>query len=306
MGTLSATQIESFKERGYLMVPDVVGPEKLAELRAVTDEMVARADAAPDALIHDIGESAGRPYVRRLKSPHRHHPFFDQLVRDAGVLDIVEDLIGGDIRLYGTKLNLKLPSGVGDAIEWHQDWAFYPHTNDNILAVGILLDDMTVENGPLLVVPGSHRGPVYRHLSAEGHFCGALDHKRLRPALDRADVVTAPAGGITLHHVRAVHASGPNLSSVPRRLLFHNYAAADAWPLVGCGSPGDRKLCPGGRFDEYLDLVVRGTHREPRLASVPVRLPLPTAPDSSSVYTTQSASGDSYFAGAGAGAGAMA
>jgi hypothetical protein len=300
MGTLPTDQVEAYREHGYLVVPGVLGPDLLAQLRAVTDEFTTQGTADPDPVIHDVGDVDGTPYVRRIKSPHRHHPFFDGLVRDTGVLDVVEDLIGGDIRLYGTKINLKLPGGSGDAIDWHQDWAFYPHTNDDIVAVGILLDDMTSDNGPLLAVPGSHRGPVYSHQSDDGYFCGALDHRRLRPALQACAVLTAPAGSITLHHVRTIHASGPNQSDGPRRILFHNYAAANAWPLVGCGSPGDRKLCPGGEYDSYLGLLVRGTHRHPRLVSVPVRLPLPAAADSRSVFTTQAGTSNSYFAGAGA------
>ena len=69
--------------------------------------------------------------------------------------------------------NIKLAE-FGAAVEWHQDWAFYPHTNDDILAVGVMLDDCTADNGPLLVVPGSHKGPIWDH-HADGLFCGALN-----------------------------------------------------------------------------------------------------------------------------------
>ena len=51
----------------------------------------------------------------------------------------------------------------GSPVQWHQDWAFYPHTNDDLLAVGIALDDMRIENSCMMVVPGSHTGPVYDH-----------------------------------------------------------------------------------------------------------------------------------------------
>ena len=60
------------------------------------------------------------------------------------ILEIVEQLIGKGLRTNGNKLNMKPPS-KGSAVEWHQDWAFYPHTNDDVLAVGIAIDDMTEE-----------------------------------------------------------------------------------------------------------------------------------------------------------------
>ena len=77
------------------------------------------------------------------------------------ILAPVRDLIGPDLRLHTTKLNMK-SAGYGAAVEWHQDFAFYPHTNDDVLAVGVILDDMGMENGPLMVFPGSQEGPIPR------------------------------------------------------------------------------------------------------------------------------------------------
>lgn len=78
------------------------------------------------------------------------------------------------MRLHGTKINLKSPH-YGSAVEWYQDWAFYPHTKDDLLAVGVMLDDISLENGLLLVIPGSHKGAVWDHHSPDGFFCGAMD-----------------------------------------------------------------------------------------------------------------------------------
>src|SRR5262249_49058624 len=154
----------------------------------------------------------------------------------------------------------------------------------------VMLDDMTESNGPLLVVSGSQRGQVYSH-HANGYFVGALDPEPIKDMLGTAEVLTGPAGSVSFHHVRVVHASGPNRSAGPRRIMFQNYAAAAAWPLVGCGSPGDGHVCPGSDFELYKNLIVAGEHREARMAEAPVVLPLPGPPDSSSVFTTQMNSG---------------
>ena len=69
------------------------------------------------------------------------------------MLDILKKLIGPGLRLHGSKLNMK-SAQYGSPVEWHQDWAFYPHTNDDILAIGVLLDDTDLSNGPMLVTPG--------------------------------------------------------------------------------------------------------------------------------------------------------
>src|SRR5439155_1663985 len=117
-------------------------------------------------------------------------------------------------------------------VEWHQDWAFYPHTNDDLLAVGVMLDDCRLENGPLLVVPGSHRGPVWDH-HAGGSFCGAVDPAAIAREIERAVPLTGRAGSMSVHHGRLLHGSAQNVSDLPRALLLYEYAAADPWPLMG-------------------------------------------------------------------------
>jgi len=86
-----------------------------------------------------------------------------------------------------------------------QDWAFYPQTNDDLAAVGIMLDDCEIENGPMMVMPGSHQGPVYDHHGPDGRFCGAIDPAQCDLDFSRAVPCLGKAGSVTVHHVRAVH-----------------------------------------------------------------------------------------------------
>ena len=96
------------------------------------------------------------PRVRRIKTPHKVDPLFWEVVRSPNMVAVLKALLGPNVRLHGSKLNVKAPK-YGSPVEWHQDWAFYPHTNDDILAIGVMLDDMEIENGPLMVLPGTHR-----------------------------------------------------------------------------------------------------------------------------------------------------
>ncbi len=84
---------------------------------------------------------------------------------------MLRDLFGLDVAIQTSKLNTKAPEG-GQAVEWHQDWAFYPATNSSLLAVGLMLDDVDAENGPLQVIPGSHKGPLLSHMSPSSHGSG--------------------------------------------------------------------------------------------------------------------------------------
>jgi phytanoyl-CoA hydroxylase len=283
---LTTRQIEAYREHGYLVVEGVVDAARLAVLRGVVDDLVERArEVSAHTEVYDLEDThtPAAPRVRRVKQPHLRHPAFGSLVGDPAIVSLLTGLIGPDIRLQNTKLNLK-GAGDGAAVEWHQDWAFYPHTNDDVLATGLYLDDCGLDNGPLLVVPGSHRGPTCDH-HADGYFCGALDPDAAGIDVSTAVPLAGAAGTLTIHHARLVHGSAPNASARPRRLLLHEYRAADAWPLMG---PGD--------FDAFEAQMVAGRSTlVPRIVPTPVRMPLPVARHQGSIYENQRGAGRRYF-----------
>jgi phytanoyl-CoA hydroxylase len=284
---LSKLQIEQYNEIGAIVVPDILTKDEVLRLRRVTDEFVERArEVTAHNEIYDLEDShtPEAPRVRRIKTAHLHHPDYARLVRHPKIVAVLQDLWGADIRFDTAKLNLK-SAGFGAPVEWHQDWAFYPHTNDDLAAVGVMFDDMELANGPLMIIPGSHRGPIHDH-HADGVFCGAMDPASQDVDYDRAIPLTGKAGSITVHHVRAVHGSAPNVSDHDRRLLLFQFRAADAWPLLG--------LREG--FEKFKELMVCGQHREPRLEHVPVRMPLPPAKWQGSVYENQKGMKSRYFA----------
>lgn len=284
---LTEAQKAEYERVGAIVVPDVLSPAELAELRRVTDSFVERARqvAAHDA-IYDLEDShtPAMPRVRRIKSPHLHDPAYAALVNHPKIVAVLQDLWGPDIRFDTAKLNMK-SAGFGAAVEWHQDWAFYPHTNDDLAAVGVMMDDMEPANGPLLIIPGSHKGPVHDH-HAEGRFCGAMDPTKGDIDYSKAVALTGRAGSITVHHVRAIHGSAPNTSNKERRLLLFQFRAADAWPLLGFS----------GTLEAYDALMVAGKAGiEPRLEAVPVRLPLPPADAQGSIYENQKGLKNKFF-----------
>ena len=284
---LCRQEIEQYHELGYVVLPELFGRERLDELRRENEAMVrAAAKVTVNDEVYDLEDShdPANPRVRRIKTPHCWSAVFNALVSAPEILDVLEPLIGPAIRLHGTKLNMK-SAGYGAPVEWHQDWAVYPHTNDDVLATGLYLDDCEEGNGPLMVLPGSHKGPLYDH-HAGGYFCGALDPAASGLDFAKAAKLMGPAGSLTIHHVRAVHGSAINTSNRPRRLLLHEYAAADAWPLMGMRDS----------FEDFNARVVRGAPTiEPRVTPGPVRMPLPPAPHQGSIYENQKGAGRRFF-----------
>ena len=219
-------------------------------------------------ILEDIESS--EPRIERINQPHTIHSAFNSLIRRKEITKVLRALLGPNVRMQNSKLNLKLPGGSAP-VEWHQDWAFYPHTNDDVLAVGVMVDDMTEENGPIMFVPGSHKGPIYDHLS-NGYFCGAVTKEIAKSICNKSEVITGPAGSVTFHHVRLLHGSKMNTSLIPRRFLLYEAMAADAWPLAGCSS----------HFHDWDDMVERMIMGQqtttPRLTNIPVRMPQPEPP----------------------------
>ncbi|HUN44389.1 MAG TPA: phytanoyl-CoA dioxygenase family protein [Acetobacteraceae bacterium] len=288
---LTKSQIEEYNEVGAIVVADVLTDAEIRRLRAVTDDLVQQASGLTTHNdVYDLEDShtPDNPRVRRIKATHLRHPEYARLMRHPKIIGVLADLWGPDIRFDTAKLNMK-SAGYGAPVEWHQDWAFYPHTNDNLAAVGVMMDDMEMANGPLMIIAGSHRGPTFDH-HADGTFCGAMDPTNRDVDYASAIPLLGKAGAITVHHVRAVHGSAPNVSDRDRRLLLFQYRAADAWPLLGF---------PGG-IEAYKALMVAGEHREPRLAPAPVRMPLPPATKQGSLYENQKGMRNRYFDTAGA------
>jgi phytanoyl-CoA hydroxylase len=285
---ISHQDVQAYREHGYLVVPEFVDPATLAEMRRVIGGFVERARAvtAHDD-IYDLEPShrPDRPRVRRIKKPHALDAVFDGFMRSERLLAVLTRLLGPRVRLHGSKLNIKAPE-YGSPVEWHQDWAFYPHTNDDLLAVGVMLDDCQLENGPLMVMPGSHKGPVHDH-HADGYFCGAIDPEACPLDFTRAVPLTGKAGSCSFHHVRLVHGSAQNTSKLPRQLLLYEFAASDAWPL----------MMGAGNLAEFDSRIICGDKTiEPRLAAVPVRMPLPPARGQGSIYENQTGFRKRYFA----------
>ena len=280
-------EVQAYKQDGVIVVPDVLDSQTLARMRQVVAELVAGAAGTTEHTdIYDLepGHTPAEPRVRRIKAPHKVHAVFDEVVRSPQVIAILKALLGPGLRLHGSKLNMK-SAHYGSPVEWHQDWAFYPHTNDDVLAIGVLLDDTDLSNGPMLVSPGTHTGPVWNHHGADGRFAGLIDPDEIRAEIDRATPCMGRAGSMSFHHVRALHGSALNTSDRPRNLLLYEVAASDAWPLMGVKD-----------FDEFDSRLLAGSSViEPRLSSAPVRMPLPPPLRSGSIYETQSIATKSYF-----------
>lgn len=245
---ITAEQAQQFHEQGYLAVRGVVDTEQLERLRDAVNSLQERSrSVGPEGdEVFDVapGHGPDSPRVNRINHPVMVDELFARLAISDRVLDAVSALIGEDIKFHHSKLNMKTSGGT--EIGWHQDFAFFPHTNSDLIACGIALDDADRSNGCLLVVPGTHREGMLNHFDGRGEFVGKISDPT--EAFDRDAVpVELKAGDMSVHHCKVVHGSLQNDSERSRRLFICQYAASDAIPL-------DHRP----PVNEFSDKVLRG------------------------------------------------
>lgn len=236
---LSKQQVASFHEMGCLLVPDVIEHHFMQAMIADLDQWIedSRAHAAPfgETLDHrarfDVqpGHSAEKPALRRVQSPTELSDAYLNVLLRSQMIDILADLIGPNLRLHHSKVNCKLP-GSETIVDWHQDFTYDPHSNDDMVVCLIYLTDVSAENGALMTVPGSHRGPLHS-LWHDGGFTGTVSREVAAECAEKAVMHTGAVGSVCFMHCRVLHASGPNTTSRPRNLYIPQIAAADAIAL---------------------------------------------------------------------------
>ena len=282
MEALSQAQKDHYDEHGFVVLENRIPSDIMNSIRdeIARFEGIARTmTTSDDKLDLEDSHTPEDPRLRRIKLPHTQSDVMRDLMFSDHILAPARDLVGPDLRLHTTKLNMK-KAGYGAAVEWHQDYAFYPHTNDDILAIGVLIDDMAEENGPLQVFPGSHKGPVYDH-HVDGVFAGAILPEAVGLNVKDAVPLMGPAGSISIHHGRILHGSAMNRSDKARRILFYEMMAADAFPIMG-------SMTQWNGIKDYNTRMLCGTPTiQPRLKDIPIRIPQPQPDVPISIYEIQ-------------------
>ena len=264
---LTPAQKSAYDEHGYICLPGFVGQDWLDRLNETTARMVEESRQVTESgskFDVENDHTAETPRLRRLISPQDHDPAYWDFATKGPIVDLAEDLLGPDIKFHHGKLNFKW-SGGGAEVKWHQDVPFWPHTTYDVLTIGLALADIDDEMGPMGVLPGSHRGPLYDHYGGAGDWRGYIDDADAAGLdLDAVDYLKGPVGSVTVHHCRMVHGSKPNLHPTRARpFLLFAYSAADCLPLIPPNSPS-----------RLAGAVVRGRHPAfPRFDPDPCRLP---------------------------------
>jgi hypothetical protein len=226
---LTAEQVEAYGRDGYLVLPDVLSEAELGPLEVVFERFM-RGEVA--GMGRDFCDMSG-PYGRAFEDfnlvnavlPRVYEPTLVDNVFERRATSIAQQLLGDDATLDYDQFLAKRPQRPGAVFAWHQDLGYWPTGTPDTRTVtcSLALDDATLENGCLRVVPGSHLEPRLRphrpsswstspELRAEAHTLTV----ELR---SRDPIVALPLrrGSITVHNERIVHGSAGNHTNGWRR-----------------------------------------------------------------------------------------
>lgn len=220
--------VESYRANGYLVVPGLVTPEEVEALRA--DALRLCRGGYPHPNLQPLDPSLSDDEVLRgflcIHHPHKVSPvLLERGVKHAGLAAVLARLIGPDVKCMQSMLFVKPPGFQGQA--WHQDEIYIPTRDRSLTGGWIALDDATLENGCLWVIPGSHRGVLYDQRPHEQpeEFDAAAESYGFD---DSGQIpVEVRAGDAVFFHGYLLHRSRRNRSQTYRRVLVNHYM--NAW-----------------------------------------------------------------------------
>ena len=229
-----------FDETGYLVVPEAIDADTLAQLQNEMErlETAFKADELSPRLrsfVHTErdrsaafglgGSDSDSGEISVVMELPLFAPAFAELIGYPRVLDVLETLFdSSEFSFHNYKAVCKMP-GNATPFQWHRDLPYLHHTGPNLITCMLCLDPMTPENGATVICPGSHLNAPPEPLPGDTNMAeDAVPTQRT--------TVECPAGSAVLFHVNVVHGGGPNLSRTKRRNVIGIWAGPNTLPTT--------------------------------------------------------------------------
>lgn len=228
-GPLSQAELDGYEQAGYLIRPGTLSEDWLPPLRHELERMGAELDRDDPRVIYEPGGS-----IRSVFEPHLISDLVAEVVGLETVIPVARQLLGSDVYIHQARINL-MPGFTGTGFYWHSDFETW-HAEDGMPAMravscSIALTDNYPYNGPLMVLPGSHRvfypcvgaTPDNHHTSSlVRQETGVPDHDTLTKAAGEYGIeqLTGPAGTAIWFDSNLLHGSGSNITPLPRSNVF--------------------------------------------------------------------------------------
>ncbi len=217
---LTPAQLAQFHNEGFLFLPEVFAPEEIAALRAEA-ETLYRSDR-PEIW----REKSGAP--RTAFAAHTYNEAFRLLGADPRLITPVEQVFGEQLYMHQFKINAKAAFD-GEVWQWHQDYGTWQRDDGmpepRAMNIAVFLDAVMPINGPLMLVPRSHRHGTLaaaHDVATTSYPLWTLDHDSVRRLVAEGGIVapTGEPGGVLMFHGNLVHGSAGNITPYPRKIVY--------------------------------------------------------------------------------------
>jgi ectoine hydroxylase len=248
-GPLSPEQLQQYDQNGFLILPDFLSPNVvescLEEFARLCESSEIR--GRPEAIIEPGSEE-----LRSLFGIHNPEisTLFRRVAGDPCLVEMAMQILGGEAMLHQSRGNRK-PGFAGQEFYWHSDFETW-HVEDGMprmraVSCSILLTENRPENGPLMLVPQSHRHFVacvgetpddHYQMSLKRQEYGVPDHDSLQQLVDQGGITSAigSPGTVVLFDCNTMHGSNSNITPLPRTNLFFVYnSVANPLQTPFCG-----------------------------------------------------------------------
>ena len=236
----SVDLVRDYARDGFVVVRGLFSNGEVATIAEAAEQVFGEGVAHGRSFRHgnlfynvaDLG--AGGPFVRMAQWPSYHQPLLNAVRLDRRIAQLLEPLIGRDVKQIINQLHWKARGGASD-FAWHQDCRFrrpaeaYRNLGSSYVQTGLAIDPSTAESGCMRVVPGSHRyGSLPLDMSRAVIANPLSDDVLLAVGLAPADVVelVLDPGDFAIWNPHLVHGSGANQSDHQRRLYINGYVRA--------------------------------------------------------------------------------
>ena len=226
---LTDEQVQSFRENGFLNYGRVLTDAQLDELREALDRVLSGQSGSSPEAVTNIG-GGNNAVVTQVVNMWEAEPAFRKHLANSAIVPLVAQLMGTDtVRVWHDQMQLK-PPRIGGPTLWHQDHPYWPIIQPaDLVSAWVALEDATVENGCMSMVPGSHKWGNCQ--VAKGQIGTNMETYEPDPdpsvipvgATVKTVPCEVPAGSVVFHHCLCWHGAPANKSDKPRPAIAVHY-----------------------------------------------------------------------------------
>jgi len=229
---MTTPQADFYRQNGYLVAPDLFTAAEMQELKVETTRIFRGKRGPVEGLLEVAPQMTDAEVLRKylaIHFPHKLSPMIERSLSHPGIVEVLTHIIGPNVKCMQSMLFVKGPGKPGQS--WHQDEYYIPTRDRSLGAAWIAIDDATIENGCLWIIPGSHQsGIIMRRIPGHNPEFAEADTLNISGyGEDRCVPVDVKAGSVVFFHGYVLHSSRRNKTADCFRMaLVNHYMSAES------------------------------------------------------------------------------